>query len=35
MVLNWEVRWNILAFNIWLSDYYMQVFYLFVSHLHT
>jgi hypothetical protein len=29
-----DVRWNILAFNFWLSDYHMQVFYFFVSHLH-
>jgi hypothetical protein len=26
---------EILAFNFWLSDYHMQDFYFFVSHLHT
>ncbi len=34
MIIIRDVRWNILTFNFWLSDYHMQEFYFFISLLH-
>ncbi len=33
LILSWENRWNVLAFNFWLSDYHTQNFYFYTYSL--